>query len=77
MSSWLVRHENDRSLRLLPHLAAFAPSCGCCLKLVWSSLATQADQEGWPSARFLASLLNLNCRSAAADGSNATSPKPG
>src|SRR5438105_3718735 len=26
------------------------------IKLVWASLATQADKEGWPAARFLASL---------------------
>lgn len=26
------------------------------LKLVWADLATQADKEGWPAARFLAAL---------------------
>src|SRR5207249_10768006 len=26
------------------------------VKLVWASLATQADKEGWPAARFLAAL---------------------
>ena len=26
------------------------------IKLVWASLAAQADKEGWPAARFLASL---------------------
>jgi DNA replication protein DnaC len=26
------------------------------VKLVWADLATQADKEGWPAARFLAAL---------------------
>ena len=26
------------------------------IKLVWASLAAQADKEGWPAARFLAAL---------------------
>jgi DNA replication protein DnaC len=26
------------------------------VKLVWASLATQADKEGWPAGRFLAAL---------------------
>src|SRR5262249_30195519 len=26
------------------------------IKLVWASLATQADKEGWPAGRFLAAL---------------------
>jgi DNA replication protein DnaC len=29
------------------------------MKLMWSKLASQADKEGWPAARFLAALTDL------------------
>src|SRR6201993_3163774 len=38
------------------------------IKLIWASLAAQADKEGWPNTRL---------PSAPAAASNATSPKPG
>ena len=47
------------------------------IKLVWASLAAQADKEGWPAARFLASLAEHEIAERSAAGSNATSPKPG
>jgi hypothetical protein len=29
------------------------------MKLMWSKVASQADKEGWPAARFLAALTDL------------------
>src|SRR2546423_688024 len=46
------------------------------IKLVWASLAAQADKEGWPAASWL-HWPNMRLPSAAAVGSNATAPKPG
>ncbi len=56
LSSWLVRHENDRSRRRRPHRAAPRRAAAARHKLVWATLAAQADKEGWPAARFLAAL---------------------
>ena len=40
------------------------------IKLVWASLAAQADKEGWPAGRFLAALaeheIAANCSRSAA-----------
>jgi hypothetical protein len=57
------------------------------IKLVWASLAAQADKEGWPAGRSWQHWPNMRLPSAAgptdqvrglkAHGSNATSLKPG
>jgi hypothetical protein len=57
------------------------------IKLVWASLAAQADKEGRPAGRFLAALAEHEIAErsrphgsrpwAEAHGSNATSLKPG
>ena len=46
------------------------------VKLVWASLAAQADKEGWPAGRFLAALAEHEIAEAA-DASNAISSKLG
>jgi DNA replication protein DnaC len=50
-----MQHENDRSRRRGPH-RALAELRLPAIKLVWASLAAQADKEGWPAGRFLAAL---------------------
>jgi hypothetical protein len=47
------------------------------VKLVWASLAAQADKEGWPAGRFLAALAEHEIAERSADASNAISPKLG
>src|SRR5262249_45460053 len=46
------------------------------IKLVWASLAAQADKEGWPDASWQ-HWPNRKLPSAVDAGSNATWPKPG
>jgi DNA replication protein DnaC len=47
------------------------------VKLVWASLAAQADKEGWPAGRFLAALAEHEIAERSRRRLDATSPKPG
>jgi hypothetical protein len=47
------------------------------IKQVWASLAAQADNEGWPAARFLAALAEHELAERTLRRIKAISPKPG
>jgi hypothetical protein len=47
------------------------------IRRLWAGLAGQADKEGWPAARFLASLAEHEVAERGRRRSSATSPKPG
>ncbi len=47
------------------------------IKLVWASLAAQADKEGWPAGRFLAALAEHEIAERSRRRLERHSPKPG
>ena len=46
-------------------------------KQVWTSLAAQADKEGWPAARFLGAFAEHEMAERTRRRSSVISPKPG
>ena len=40
-------------------LALMLRSCACQMKQMWSGFAERADTEGWPAARLLSTLAEL------------------
>jgi len=52
-----IIHLGERDCSTPPASSCSSPSCGLpAVKQVWVSLAAQADKEGWPAGRFLASV---------------------
>jgi hypothetical protein len=56
LSSWLVRHDDDRRGRRRPYRAASRRAAAARHKTGLGFLPAQADKEGWPARRFLAAL---------------------